>query len=41
MLVGCEGEEDEGEECIWGEGYGRSDGEREAALEEELLMVEH
>ena len=41
MLVGCEGEEDEVEKCIWGKGYGRGDGELEATLKEELPVVKH
>ena len=41
LLVGCESEENEVEEYIWWEGDGRGDGKWEAALEEELLMIEH
>ena len=41
LLVGSEWEENSVEKCIWGEGYGGGDGEWEAALKEELLVVEH
>ena len=41
LLVGCESEENEVEEYIWWEGDGRGDGKWEAALEEELNVVQH